>query len=223
MRNTTQALRGGFLAALLVCVGVSSPARGQTVTRDDIIKQLNHFESPPSLDLPALRTQTQERSKIRSRTEPPPAKRQPIVPELMSLQGLNVDIQFDTDTPIVRPDSYQTVGRIADAMVHGSLLPYSFLIVGHIEANGKRESNVALSQRRADAIRDILANTFKISVKRMQAIGLGEEQILDPTRPTASVNQQIQIFTIAKTVEEPAPVAAAPSAPPPAALPKRRK
>jgi len=222
MRNTTQALRGGFLAALLVCAGLSSPARGQTVTRDDIIKQLNHFENPPSLDLPALRTQTQERSKIRSRTEPPPAKRLPIVPELMSLQGLNVDIQFDTDTPIVRPDSYQTVGRIADAMVHGSLLPYSFLIVGHIEANGKRESNVALSQRRADAIRDILANTFKISVKRMQTIGLGEEQLLDPAHPIAPVNQQVQIFTVAKTPEA-TPASVAPSTPSAAAAPKRRK
>ena len=103
-----------------------------------------------------------------------------------------------------------------------SLLPYSFLIVGHVEANGKRESNVILSQRRADAIRDILANTFKISAKRMQSIGLGEEQLLDPTRPTAPVNQQIQILTIAKAAEE-SPAPAAPVAPAAAARQKRHK
>ena len=80
------------------------------------------------------------------------------------------------------------------------------------ESNGRREPNVILSQRRADAIRDILANTFKISVKRLQSIGLGEEQLLDPSKPTASVNQQIQIITVAKVAEE----AAAPS---PAAAP----
>jgi outer membrane protein OmpA-like peptidoglycan-associated protein len=137
----------------------------------------------------------------------------------MSLPGLNIDIQFDVDTPIVRPDSYQAIGRIADAMVHSSLLPYTFLIVGHIEANGKREPNVTLSQRRADAIRDILVNTFKISAKRLQSIGLGEEQLLDPSRPTASVNQQIQIFTVARVQEE----AAAPAAPvPPATAAKKR-
>ncbi|MDU6833607.1 MAG: OmpA family protein, partial [Bradyrhizobium sp.] len=142
----------------------------------------------------------------------PPQSRPPIAPELMNLPALNVDIQFDQDTPIVRPDSYQTVGRIADAMVHSELLPYTFLIIGHVEANGRREANVILSQRRADAIRDILANTFKISVKRLQSIGLGEEQLLDPSKPTASVNQQIQIITVAKVAEE----AAAPS---PAAAP----
>jgi outer membrane protein OmpA-like peptidoglycan-associated protein len=219
MRQAARSLIGTCAAALLACAGLSSAVHGQTMTRDDIIKALNRFETAPNLDLPTLRTQTQERSKIRSRTEPPPQQRLPIAPELMNVPALNVDIQFDTDTPIVRPDSYQTVGRIADAMVHASLLPYSFLIVGHIEANGKRESNVTLSQRRADAIRDILANTFKISVKRMQAIGLGEEQLLDPAHPIAPVNQQIQILAIAKTPEEtPAPVV-----PSTTAVPKRRK
>ena len=82
------------------------------------------------------------------------------------------------------------------------MLPYSFLIVGHIESNGKRENNVILSQRRADAIRDILVNTFKISTKRLQSIGLGEEQLLDPARPTSPVNQQIQIMTLAKLPEQ---------------------
>ena len=223
MRKPVKGLIGTAIA-LVICAGCSAPMRAQGVTRDDIVSQLNHFDNVPTLDLPALRQQTQERSRQRGRTEPPPQRRPPIVPELMNLPALNVDIQFDVDTPIVRPESYQTVGRIADAMVHSSLLPYSFLIVGHVEANGKRESNVILSQRRADAIRDILANTFKISVKRLQSIGLGEEQLLDPSRPTGPVNQQIQIFTVAKTSEETAPPApAAAPAPSNAALKKHRK
>ena len=220
MRIRADAWLGTVAAALLACAGLNAPLHAQT--RDDIITQLNHFDSPPTLDLPALRTQTQERSKIRSRTEPPPQKRPPIAPDLMTLPAFTADIQFDVDTPIVRPESYQTIGRIADAMVHSTLLPYTFLIVGHIEANGKREPNVTLSQRRADAIRDILVNTFKISAKRLQSIGLGEEQLLDPSRPTAPVNQQVQIFTIAKTQDE-AVAPAAPSAPVAAAPKKRRK
>lgn len=219
----------GTLAAIwlictaLICAGLSAPVHAQTITRDEIVTQLNRLDNPPTLDLPALRTQTQERSRQRGRNEPPASKRPPIVPELMTQPALNLDIQFDVDTPIVRPDSYQAIGRLADAMVNASLLPYSFLIVGHIEANGKREPNVTLSQRRADAIRDILVNTFKISAKRLQSIGLGEEQLLDPARPTAPVNQQIQIFTIAKTPEEvAAPATAAPAAVNPAAK-KRRK
>lgn len=222
MRVRADAWLGTLAAVVLVCGGVGAPLHAQTITRDDIISQLNHFDSEPVLDLPALRTQAQERSKIRSRNEPPPQKRPPIAPDLMNLPAFNADIQFDVDTPIVRPESYQSIGRIADAMVHSTLLPYTFLIVGHIEANGKREPNVTLSQRRADAIRDILVNTFKISAKRLQSIGLGEEQLLDPSRPTAPVNQQLQIFTIARTPEE-VVAPATPNAPAAAAPKKRRK
>jgi OmpA-OmpF porin, OOP family len=225
--SVNRGLRGlGLLAAALVVAAAPvSPSRGQaTATRDDIVGQLSRFDTAPELDLPALRQKTLERSRIRSRTEPEASKRPPIAPELQGLPGFNVDIQFDTDTPIVRPQSYETIGRIADALVHATLLPYSFLIVGHIEANGKRESNVILSQRRADAIRDILVNTFKISAKRIQAIGLGEEQLLDPPRPTASPNQQTQILTVAKMPEQSEqPARQETSAPTPAKKPGKNK
>ena len=214
----------GFLAgALMLTIAIAPPARAQdAVTRDDIINKLNHLDAAPTLDIAALRPQVTERSKSRGRNEPPPQKRPPIAPDLATLPTFNVDIQFDPDTPVVRPESYETVGRIADAMVQSTMLPYTFLIVGHIESNGKRESNVILSQRRADSIRDILANTFKISTKRLQTIGLGEEQLLDPTRPTAPINQQIQIMTIAK-LPEPSEQPAQPASPAPAPAKKPAK
>jgi OmpA-OmpF porin, OOP family len=203
------------LGALLLLAPPLTSARAQTaVTRDDVIAKLNHFETPADIDIAALKQQVAERSKSRSKNEPPPQKRPPIAPDLVNLPAFNADIQFDVDTPIVLPESYQTVGQIADALNHASLLPYNFLIVGHIESTGKRESNAILSQRRADAIRDILVNTFKIAPKRLQSIGLGEEQLLDPAHPNAPVNDQLQILTVSKVADteppaHPAPVAAA--------------
>ena len=70
--------------------------------------------------------------------------------------------------------------------------------MGHTLSTGKREYNLTLSQRRADVIRDILIGTFKISPKRLQAVGLGEEQLLDSAHPSAPVNQQFQIVTVGK-------------------------
>jgi OmpA-OmpF porin, OOP family len=197
-------LRGFGLvaAALLALAAAPSPSRSQqaAVSRDDIIAQLSKFESGPAIDLAALKQQVAERSRSRSRNEPPPQKRPPIAPDLIGRPGIALDIQFDVDTPIVRPESYQTLGRLADALVHVDLLPFEFLIVGHIEATGKRENNALLSQRRADAIRDVLVNTFKISAKRLQSVGLGEEQLLDAAHPTAPVNGQLQILTVAKAL-----------------------
>src|ERR1700756_3510943 len=135
------------------------------------------------------------------KTDPDPAKRPPIVPELKGLPTFNFNIHFDVDTPIILPDSYETVGRIADAMVSAPMLPYMFLIVGHTDSNGRREANAILSQRRADALRDVLVNTFKISAKRIQSLGLGEEQFIDQAHPTSPVNQQIQILPLGKVPE----------------------
>ena len=122
----------------------------------------------------------------------------PVASQLLKLPQLAVEIRFDEDVAVIRPESYQTLGRIADVLSDPKLLAYKFLIVVHTVSAGRRENNLTLSQRRADVIREILVNTFKISSKRLQAIGLGEEQLIDAAHPAAAVNQQIQVATVAK-------------------------
>ena len=209
----------GLLLTCLAAFAASTPAsRGQTTApaapaRDDIVSALEKFDTGPELDLPALKQKIAERSKMRGKNEPEPSKRPLIVPELKGLPTFNFNIQFDVDTPIILPVSYETVGRIADAMVNAPMLPYTFLIVGHSDATGKREASLLLSQRRADAVRDVLINTFKISAKRLQSLGLGEEQFIDQAHPTSPVNLQIQIVTTGKVPDEPAAAPAAATAP----------
>jgi outer membrane protein OmpA-like peptidoglycan-associated protein len=99
---------------------------------------------------------------------------------------------------VIRPQSYQTIGRIADALSDPMLQPYTFLVIDHTEATGRRDANLTLSQRRAESIREVLAGTFKISPKRLQALGLGEEQLQDSSRPTSLANVRAQIVTIGK-------------------------
>jgi OmpA-OmpF porin, OOP family len=194
---------GLLVTALAMLAAPIPPSRGQAApARDDIVNALKNFDTAPDLDIAALRQKVLDKSRSRARNEPEPGKRPPIVPEILNLPSFTVGIDFDSDTPVVRPSSYEAVGRIADALVQANLLPYSFLIVGHTDSNGRREANVMLSQRRADAIRDALINTFKISSKRLQSLGLGEEQFIDQAHPTSPANLQIQIVTIAKLPEQ---------------------
>lgn len=192
-------------------------------TPDEVATRLSGLQTPLELDIPALRAQVVERSKSRGKTEPPPQKRPPIVPELNKLPSFNIDVQFDTDTPIVRPESYQTLGKLADTLVNSALLNYTFLIVGHVESGARRDHAVFLSQRRADAIRDILVNTFKISAKRLLTVGLGEEQLLDPARPNGPVNAQTQIMTWAKVPDQTEPPKAAAAKGAPAKKPAKKR
>ena len=199
MRLGKKGLRdiGLLAAALTVLVAPTFPAHAQeAVTRDDIIKRLSGLEATPDLNVAALRQRALER--VKSKADAVPLKRPPIAAELLELPRFMVEVQFDPDASTIRPESYQTLGRIADALCHSTLLRYGFLIVGRTDATGKREYNLTLSQKRADSIRDALVNTFKISSKRLQAVGLGEEQLQDAARPAAAINQQVQVVTVAK-------------------------
>ena len=199
MRPGNRGLRGICLVAAGLIIIASPAARGQTpVTANSIAERLGALETAPDLNLAAIHQRAADRIKARAKTDAAPLKRPPIAEELVELPKILVEVRFDPDSAIVRPESYQTLGLIADAMVRATMLPYVFLIVGRTESTGKRDYNLTLSQRRADSIRDVLVNTFKISSKRLQTLGLGEEQLLDANQPAAAINQRVAIVTIAK-------------------------
>ena len=206
-------LAASFLMAIfLMAVLPASLAWSQeTVTSEAMATTLSSLETPSDLDVAVLRQQATER--IKAKADGIALKRPLLSPALRKLPTVNVDIQFNPDTPVIRPESYRTLGRIADALSSPPLLSFTFLIVGRTEATGRRDNNLMLSQRRAEAIRDVLVTTFKISSKRVLAVGLGEEQLQDANNPKAAVNQQVQIVTLHEVVQ----AAGASSAKPPEA------
>jgi outer membrane protein OmpA-like peptidoglycan-associated protein len=214
----------GMLAALLIMLAAPFPARAQaTAPAEDLVGALSGLETPPEIDTAAIRQQAVERPKSKATAQP--VNRPPLVPELLKLPQVTFEVLFDPESSIIRPGSYRTLGRIADTLTDPALLPYKFLIVGHTESGGRRDHNLIVSQRRADAIRDVLVTTFKISPKRLQTLGLGEEQLRDAARPPSAANRRIQIVSLGKIPEPsetPAPAPAKKPPPPGKKSPSRR-
>jgi outer membrane protein OmpA-like peptidoglycan-associated protein len=181
-------------AAGLLAMALSPACAQEAPTAKTMIDTLAKLEAPSDLDVPALRQQAAER--IKTRADLNPVKRPLISRELNRLPHIDLDIQFNPDTPVIRPESYPTIGRLADALTNPALMSLTFLVVGRMDANGRRDNNLALSQRRAEAIRDALVTTFKVSSKRVLAVGLGEEQLVDANNPKSAVNQQAEIVTL---------------------------
>jgi OOP family OmpA-OmpF porin len=111
--------------------------------------------------------------------------------QLYNLPQLTIAIRFDLNSARIDPHSYRAIGLMADALYHPSLYGYCFLIVGHTDVTGSREYNVRLSERRAKAIQAAHINPFGISPRRVDWIGLGEEQLLDPQHPRSGVNRRV--------------------------------
>ena len=107
-----------------------------------------------------------------------------------------MQIQFELNSDVITINSWETVGRIADAMFNPLLAGDRFLIVGNTDARGKREANLQLSDRRAAAVAEMLTNVFRVPANRLMSIGLGEEQLLDTQNPNDGINRRVQLVNI---------------------------
>ena len=225
MRSMKGGMRdiGLLLGALSVLAWPMAAARAQSTTSTADIMEKLASDAEADIDLTALRQQAAER--IKARADAQPQKRPPIAPQLSKLPQVRFDVVFDPDSSLIRPASYQTIGSIADALTDPKLRPYRYLIVDHVESAGRRDHNLVLSQRRAESVRDVLVNTFKVSPKRLQALGLGGEQLQDVNRPAAPANARVQIIAIGKfETDDPAkPAAPAASAQKGAAAKKKHR
>jgi outer membrane protein OmpA-like peptidoglycan-associated protein len=181
--------------ALAVCV---APAMAQTrLNSAEIVNSLQGLEEvPPGFSASLLRKQA--RDALADPLRANPNNREPLSQQLEKLSQITVAVQFDFGSARIRPQSYRTVGLLADSLYHPFLLGYRFIIVGHTDAVGGRETNLELSQRRAEAIREALINPFGIAPQRIEAVGLGEEQLLNRRDPKAAENRRVQLINIGR-------------------------
>ena len=187
----TAVTNAGYDAPINASAATTQVALGST----DLINSLQGVEQAgPELSAARLRQMAVQSLNDPSRTNR--MNRAPLAEQLGKLAQLTIAIQFDFDSARIRPSSFAAVGLMADALYHPYLQGYRFLIVGHTDAKGNREYNLKLSQQRADAIRAALINPFGISPSRIEAVGLGEEQLLKPAAPEAAENRRVQLINI---------------------------
>ncbi|TIP81150.1 MAG: OmpA family protein [Mesorhizobium sp.] len=82
----------------------------------------------------------------------------------------------------------------------------TFLIEGHTDAVGRPEANLALSDRRAEAVAEALTNAFSIPPENLTTQGYGEEYLKVDTSEPERENRRVAIRRITSLV---APVASA--------------
>jgi OOP family OmpA-OmpF porin len=81
-------------------------------------------------------------------------------------------IYFDTGKSVIKPESDAAIGEIAK-LLKGDL-GLKVHVVGHTDNVGGIDSNMKLSQARADAVLKALASKHGIDAKRLKAFGVGQ-------------------------------------------------
>lgn len=184
-----------FAASLIALPLTLAGAQAQTqLSRNEIVNSLQGAQTKAEINAADVRAQALQN--IRQYPGDNATTSLPISAQLAKLRQFNVEITFDFDSDRIRPESYETIGVIADALHTPYLWGQTFFVVGHTDAKGKREYNLELSQRRANAVREALVTTFFVPSEQLEAIGLGEEQLRDPSNPDGAINRRVQLINV---------------------------
>jgi OmpA-OmpF porin, OOP family len=106
-----------------------------------------------------------------------PASPEAVEPEPDEVVRVELDVKFDFDKSVVKPGSQADIQSLADFMKQ---YPQTTTTVeGHTDSIGTDAYNQRLSERRANAVRDVLVNQHGIQSGRVSTVGYGE------TRPVA--------------------------------------
>ena len=112
--------------------------------------------------------------------------------------SIDLHIGFEFDSAKLDTDGVLTLKRLAAALKDPRLQGYRFQIAGHTDAVGSDSYNQALSERRAEAVRDNLVFYYDIDPARLTTVGYGKTKLLDPSKPTDGINRRVQITNLGK-------------------------
>lgn len=114
------------------------------------------------------------------------------VAEPVEAVRVELDVKFDFDKAVVKEESYSEVKNLADFLTQ---YPQTTTVVeGHTDSVGPDAYNQKLSERRANAVRDVLVKQYGVSDGRVSAVGYGESRPVadNATAEGRAINRRVE-------------------------------
>ncbi len=118
-------------------------------------------------------------------------------PEIASRLGLptaDLEVYFEYDRAEIIPPAMTTLAILGEALADPQFKNARFIIAGHTDGKGRPDYNLALSQRRAEAVRTFIIAQYNIDPNSVVARGFGRQRLKNPRRPFAAENRRVQII-----------------------------
>lgn len=112
--------------------------------------------------------------------------------------AVSITVTFPTGSAVLTPQAEATLAPLGRALSSADLAPFRFRIEGHTDSVGDASSNMLLSERRAQAVRDYLVNNHGVAPSRLEALGLGETRLLVTTGDGVNEprNRRVQVVNL---------------------------
>jgi outer membrane protein OmpA-like peptidoglycan-associated protein len=107
----------------------------------------------------------------------------------------DIRVNFGFNSANISPAARANLDELGRAMQLDRLRPLRFVIAGHTDGTGPAAVNERLSQRRAEAVVTYLSESFQIERERLEPVGYGERELLDPSDPANGRNRRVEVRT----------------------------
>lgn len=131
--------------------------------------------------------------------------RAPDIAKDKGLPTVDVEVLFDYDSAVVTPGAAENLMTLGRALADPRLAGGKFVIAGHTDTKGNPAYNLALSQRRSEAVRAFLVEHFKLAPQDLVARGFGETRPKNPRNPQGAENRRVQVINWTSEVAGGAP------------------
>jgi outer membrane protein OmpA-like peptidoglycan-associated protein len=194
----TRTFRTALLTGLLALGSAAAQAQ-PAPSEADILKALSPAQQPLTRSLSIGPRSGSESGAIgedrgfldslRNRTSFSPAERERIAAASADKQSIDLEIPFDYASATIGPKALPLVKSLGGALAQ--LKNNTFLVVGHTDGKGHDKTNQALSERRAEAVRQYIIQNYGVPPANIVAVGYGKSRPKDSSNPLAAVNRRV--------------------------------
>jgi outer membrane protein OmpA-like peptidoglycan-associated protein len=112
--------------------------------------------------------------------------------------SVNLTVNFPSGSADLTPAAQASLDALGKALASSELAKFRFRIEGHTDNVGSRDVNLALSQRRAEAVVSYLTTQYNVQSSRLEAVGMGQEQpaIETPPQTPEARNRRVQVINL---------------------------
>ena len=109
--------------------------------------------------------------------------------------AVNLFVNFDFDKDTLTSDGVAQVAELAKALANPEFAAMRIELVGHTDQVGSDAYNLALSERRAQRVRDVLVSRFQSPDARFTVKGMGKQALLDSadTDEAHRLNRRVEV------------------------------
>jgi len=193
--------------AVATCLGFGSAATAQTAAAPTAPSATDYANALMDLDCPtcegkvenlrgfslagpsAAHAQAKPAAPRATRTALTGAK--PAAPQ-GGLSAADLRLNFRLGSAELTSEGEANASNFAQALKDPRLADRSFVIVGHTDATGPAETNLKLSQARAEAVKAYLVKAG-VSSDRLETRGVGSADLAVPSNPTAAANRRVEV------------------------------